>query len=92
MPKCDVAVRVRPTCLECGKRLRPYKVGGHGRWTFGGYGDDLFCGLNCGYRWALMMANREIKASPDWLKIYRKALAEAHAKIAHKTTFATGNP
>ena len=61
-------------------------------WQFGGYGDDLFCGLNCGYRWSLMMAHREIKVDPGWLQRYRAAFVEAKAKISHQTRFATGKP
>lgn len=29
----------------------PYRVDYRAGW--GGYGDDRFCGLNCGYKWAI---------------------------------------
>ncbi len=80
---CPIKPKDRPTCLECGKTLNPHRVttvGGVERWQFGGYGDDLFCGLNCGYRWALMMAHREIKADSEWIKRYRAAFKEAKSR------------
>jgi len=51
------AATPRPACLACGKPLRRYKRDGR---TFddgtpqewGDYGDQRFCGLACGWRWA----------------------------------------
>lgn len=51
------ATTPRPDCLACGKPLRRYKFDGQ---TFndgtprewGDYGDQRFCGLRCGWRWA----------------------------------------
>lgn len=51
------ATTPRPACLACGKPLRRYKRDGQ---TFkdgtpqewGDYGDNRFCGLTCGWRWA----------------------------------------
>lgn len=51
------ATTPRPDCLGCGKPLRRYKRDGR---TFddgtpqewGDYGDNRFCGLTCGWRWA----------------------------------------
>jgi len=47
----------RPHCRHCNRELRLY------RWRkagspklYGTYGDNLFCGLTCGYRWALRRA------------------------------------
>ena len=51
------ATTPRPNCLACEKPLRRYKRDGQ---TFndgtpqewGDYGDNRFCGLTCGWRWA----------------------------------------
>lgn len=51
------AVTPRPNCLACDKPLRRFKIDGR---TFadgtprewGDYGDNQFCGLNCGHTWA----------------------------------------
>lgn len=51
------ATTPRPDCLTCGKPLRRYRRDGQ---TFddgtpqewGAYGDQRFCGLSCGWRWA----------------------------------------
>jgi hypothetical protein len=51
------ATTPRPDCLACSKPLRRYKRDGQ---TFndgtpqewGDYGDNRFCGLTCGWRWA----------------------------------------
>lgn len=53
----------RPTCKWCGRRLRPkmvqdWPVGqleatNRRQEGWGGYGDGLFCGLRCGYQWAV---------------------------------------
>lgn len=51
------ATTPRPQCLACHKPLRRYKIDGR---TFddgtprewGDYGDNRFCGLRCGWRWA----------------------------------------
>lgn len=51
------AITPRPNCLACDKPLRRYKRDGQ---TFndgtpqewGDYGDNRYCGLTCGWRWA----------------------------------------
>lgn len=50
-------------CLNCGTKLRRYKYRQGGPFSmeeyarpesqFGNYGDNCFCGLNCGYEWAI---------------------------------------
>ena len=55
------ATTPRPSCLDCGKALRRFKLDGK---TFddgtprewGDYGDNRFCGLTCGWRWACQHA------------------------------------
>jgi hypothetical protein len=55
--KRAAATTARPNCLACDKPLRRYKHDGK---TFndgtpqewGDYGDQRFCGLACGWRWA----------------------------------------
>ena len=55
--KRAAATTARPNCLACEKPLRRYKYDGR---TFddgtpqewGDYGDNRFCGLSCGWRWA----------------------------------------
>ena len=55
--KRAAATTTRPNCLACEKPLRRYKHDGR---TFddgtpqewGDYGDNRFCGLSCGWRWA----------------------------------------
>lgn len=77
----------RPTCLECGKPLRTYrrlKEEDSGK-CFGDYGDNFFCGLNCGYRWAVMKARFEEKARPGWLKIYRGELQKELERRGQKS-------
>lgn len=46
----------RPLCVNCGKPLRSCKHrDAYPQLSpFGDYGDGHFCGLNCGYRWAVM--------------------------------------
>ena len=52
-----MAITPRPSCLACGKPLPRFKLDGE---TFddgtprewGAYGDNRFCGLTCGWRWA----------------------------------------
>lgn len=51
------ATTPRPNCLGCNKPLRRYKRDGRtfddGRpQEWGDYGDNRFCGLTCGWRWA----------------------------------------
>jgi hypothetical protein len=61
------AVTPRPNCLACGKPLRRYKQDGR---TFddgtpqewGDYGDNRFCGLTCGWRWACRHAPMPVGA------------------------------
>ncbi len=58
----------RPTCQHCNLPLRRYRwraspeLNRDGKAQWGGYGDNLFCGLNCGYRWAIAMFPRRLKA------------------------------
>lgn len=52
-----------PRCQYCGKVLRVYvkwdwPIASQGPTArrfagWGGYGDNFFCGLRCGYRWAV---------------------------------------
>ena len=51
------ATTPRPLCLACEKPLRRYKYGGKTLndgtpMEWGDYGDQRFCGLTCGWRWA----------------------------------------
>jgi hypothetical protein len=48
------------TCAWCGWRLRKEP---HGN-SLGGYGDGLFCGLNCGYRFAVAIARSGQRLQP----------------------------
>lgn len=48
-----------PRCVNCGKKLPRCRFRAGKR---GAYGDGHFCGLNCGYRWAVMYLQRE----PDY--------------------------
>ena len=65
--KRAAATTVRPNCLACEKPLRRYKHDGR---TFddgtpqewGDYGDNRFCGLSCGWRWACRHAPMAKKA------------------------------
>ena len=61
------ATTPRPICLGCGKPLRRYKYddrayddGTPREW--GDYGDNRFCGLRCGWRWACQRAPLPIEA------------------------------
>lgn len=58
----------RPKCRACKKPLRRYRYrqGGpnsvswaHAGQQWGDYGDNLFCGLTCGYRFAVRMERLE---------------------------------
>lgn len=44
----------RPHCKHCDRELRLYRwrKAGSGK-LYGTYGDNLFCGLTCGWRWAV---------------------------------------
>jgi len=50
-----------PNCHECGERLKPYIYFGHaeidpkGSAKWGYQGNNIFCTLRCGYRFALNM-------------------------------------
>ncbi len=51
------AITPRPSCLACGKPLRRYRHDGRTYddgtpQEWGDYGDNRFCGLTCGWRWA----------------------------------------
>lgn len=39
---------------------------------WGNYGDNFFCGLNCGYRWALMRVRLSEKQQPGFVEQFRK--------------------
>ena len=41
---------------------------------WGGYGDNFFCGLNCGYRWAVMMAKFNEKSQPGYVARFRESM------------------
>lgn len=43
-----------------------------GEW--GNYGDNFFCGLNCGYRWALMRVRLSEKDHPGFVEQFRKSM------------------
>jgi hypothetical protein len=44
----------RPHCEHCDRELRVYRYRKAGsKKLYGTYGDNRFCGLTCGYRWAL---------------------------------------
>lgn len=54
-----------PDCRACRKKLRRASSHYDGRTThdgkpreWGSYGDNLFCGLSCGYRWAIAIASQ----------------------------------
>lgn len=49
-----------------------------GEW--GGYGDNFFCGLNCGYAWAVMRVKLFEKEDPDYVVRYRKFMKDAENK------------
>jgi hypothetical protein len=57
-----LAMKERPRCLFCTHPLRAYRWYGFGGSDYaedrlyGGYGDGLFCGVDCGYRWAVQQA------------------------------------
>lgn len=54
----------RPFCQYCARPLRRYRwrnsatlnPDGNNQW--GGYGDNLFCGLTCGWRFAVAVMQR----------------------------------
>lgn len=44
----------RPHCDQCDRELRVYRYRKAGSAKlYGTYGDNRFCGLTCGYKWAL---------------------------------------
>ena len=71
-PQRAPAITPRPNCLACEKPLRRYTRDGQ---TFndgtprewGDYGDQRFCGLTCGWRWACRHAPiRREAADKEW--------------------------
>ena len=58
-PKSKPSELLRPICSHCGAPLRRYRYREHqelnhgGKSQWGDYGDNIFCGLRCGYWWAL---------------------------------------
>jgi hypothetical protein len=50
-PQRAPATTARPCCLACDKPLRRYKYDDRTR-EWGDRGDNRFCGLTCGWRWA----------------------------------------
>lgn len=61
-----------PTCLTCGKKLRKLRI----HEERGDYGDGLFCGLGCGYRWGVLSARQKERSGRGWIKTYRAELAK----------------
>ena len=55
-------VKTRPKCLYCDKPLRAFphrdEEWNSARSPYGDYGDGLFCGLTCGWSWAVSVAPR----------------------------------
>ena len=55
------------TCQWCNRPLPRYRwrdspdLNRNGQAQWGYYGDNLFCGLTCGYRWALAAFPRRLK-------------------------------
>lgn len=53
-----------PVCLQCGKKLKPYKWHEE-EWAkerdlgWGRKGDNLFCGINCGYQYGVHSARHQ---------------------------------
>lgn len=53
----------RPHCITCDRELRPYprrRPSSPGQ-LYGTYGDNRFCGLTCGWRWAIHNTRNPIK-------------------------------
>lgn len=50
-------------CVWCGCRLRitPYQDDARGEGLRGDYGDNLFCGLRCGYQYGVARATHEYR-------------------------------
>lgn len=49
---------VKDTCLWCGRKLRAYRYRKEGEdKQRGDYGDGHFCGLRCGYQFAVRLAD-----------------------------------
>lgn len=66
-PKREPAITPRPPCLGCGKPLPRFKFDGKTyddgtprEW--GAYGDNRFCTLTCGWRWACRRAPMPVEA------------------------------
>lgn len=74
----------RPLCLNCGKPLR--KCAAHKTYPdsfpspWGGYGDGHFCGLNCGYRWAVMHLRRNPKYAANLHAAMLRVMAAAKVR------------
>jgi hypothetical protein len=55
------------TCRWCGRKLRPYPYRDE-PWAqgqeLGGYGDNHFCGLRCGYEFGLRFAELGKRLEP----------------------------
>lgn len=63
------ATTPRPNCLACDKPLRRYKWDGRmfddgTPQEWGDYGDQRFCGLTCGWRWACRHAPMPKRKGP----------------------------
>lgn len=52
----------RPRCLYCQRELRlyPQRRPSEPQKKYGTYGDNRFCGLTCGWRWALHFTKNPI--------------------------------
>jgi len=72
----------RPRCQSCDRELRPYRWRGVDRpgRLYGTYGDNRFCGLTCGWRWACSHTQNPIKLP---LVIIAAALCIATTAFAH---------
>jgi hypothetical protein len=55
------------------KSIRGEKVERLSLWCgeWGDYGDNFFCGLNCGYRWAVMRVKMSEKQEPGYVARFR---------------------
>jgi len=70
------------TCRWCGRKLRPCRyTGSNDPVVYGDYGDGYFCGLRCGYRFAVTFA-----AKGHWLQQVVSDPAIENGKVTVSTT------
>jgi hypothetical protein len=87
----------RPLCLACRKPLRAepgYRREVHGgERRFGGYGDGYFCGLGCGYTFAVSLMN-EVRRGEATVSVTAKGrkLLEARRKTRERMQAPTPPP